>query len=125
MIKPTGACTAGVKVRFTRQRTVGKIARHSGADIAAGATPGRPWHSTLRPMGTEWPFLVANRAPRQILMRAVQRYGSLWPGQKLPVNVVPLAGKSISISAASGHRAKDGDCKWSLIGVRWPGRGEV
>jgi len=49
MIKPTGACTAGVKVRITRQRMVGKIARHSGADTAAGVTPGRPWHSTGRP----------------------------------------------------------------------------
>jgi len=33
-----------VKVRITRQRMVGEIARHSGADIAAGVTPGRPWH---------------------------------------------------------------------------------
>lgn len=49
MIKPTGACTAGVKVRITRQRMVGKIARHSGADTAAGVTPGRPWHSTGLP----------------------------------------------------------------------------
>ena len=44
--QPTGACTAGVKVRITRQRMVGEIARHSGADIAAGVTPGRSWHST-------------------------------------------------------------------------------
>ena len=49
MIKPTGACTAGVKVRITRQRMVGKIARHSGADIAAGVTSGCPWHSTGPP----------------------------------------------------------------------------
>jgi hypothetical protein len=38
-----GACFAGVKVRITRQRMVGRIARHSGADIAAGVTTGRPW----------------------------------------------------------------------------------
>jgi len=37
------ACTAGVKVRITRQRMVGSIARHSDADIAAGVTPGHPW----------------------------------------------------------------------------------
>lgn len=43
-IASTGACFPGVTVRITRQRMVGEIARHSGADIAAGVTPGRPWH---------------------------------------------------------------------------------
>jgi len=71
MIKPTGACTAGVKVRITRQRMVGKIARHSGADIAAEVTPGRPWHSTLRPMGIEWPFLAADGLPGRFSIRAL------------------------------------------------------
>lgn len=39
----TGACTAGVKVRITRQRMVGRIARHSGVDIAAGVTTCPSW----------------------------------------------------------------------------------
>lgn len=66
MIKPTSACIAGVKVRITRQRTVGKIARPSGADIAAGVTPGRPWHFTLRTVGTEWPFRSTDGASATI-----------------------------------------------------------
>ncbi len=39
----TGACKTGVKVRITRQRMVGRIARHSSADIAAGVTTSHPW----------------------------------------------------------------------------------
>ena len=37
--EPTGACTAGVKVRITRQRTAGRFARPGDTDIAAGVTP--------------------------------------------------------------------------------------
>jgi len=37
--EPTGACTAGVKVRITRQRTAGRFARPSDTGIAAGVTP--------------------------------------------------------------------------------------
>lgn len=43
----TGASITGVKVRITRQRTVGRIARHSDTDIAAGVTTGRPWPSVV------------------------------------------------------------------------------
>lgn len=39
----TGASVVGVKVRITRQRMVGRIARHGDTDIAAGVTTGRPW----------------------------------------------------------------------------------
>jgi len=46
-----GCLTEGVKVRITRQRMVGLIARHSGADIAAGVTSGHSWHATPRSMG--------------------------------------------------------------------------
>jgi|GEM_PF-2059444 len=53
-IQPTGACNAGVKVRVARQRKVGRFARHSGADIAAGVTPGHPW----RKHGQSAPTLI-------------------------------------------------------------------
>ena len=46
----TGACKTGVKVRITRQRMVGRIARHSSADIAAGVTTSHLWPFALYPM---------------------------------------------------------------------------
>lgn len=48
----TGACKTGVKVRITRQRMVGRIARHSSADIAAGVTTSHPWPFAPYPMQT-------------------------------------------------------------------------
>jgi hypothetical protein len=53
----TGACKTGVKVRITRQRMVGRIARHSSADIAAGVTTGHPWPFAPYPTQTgQLPF---------------------------------------------------------------------
>jgi len=57
---PTGACKTGVKVRITRQRMVGRIARHSSADIAAGVTTSHLWPFALYPMQTEHLPFAAN-----------------------------------------------------------------
>jgi hypothetical protein len=59
----TGACKTGVKVRITRQRMVGRIARHSSADIAAGVTTGHPWPFAPYPMQTEQLPFAANGRP--------------------------------------------------------------
>lgn len=77
MTKPTGACTAGVKVRITRQRMVGTIARHSGADIAAGVTTGRLWHSTPHAMESSDFFRGGPELSGQALDTCMQRFAAV------------------------------------------------
>lgn len=59
---PTGACNTDVKVRITRQRMVGRIARHSSVDIAAGVTTSHPWPFAPSSMQTgQLPFAANGR----------------------------------------------------------------
>ena len=115
MTKPTGACAAGVKVRITRQRMVGKIARHSGADIAAGVTPGRPWHSTLRP----WNRVTISRCGRELPVRLLVRA----LGYNPPLTCIVCRTFRGRLCPVTGHlivkdeRSFVGHCSHSSIGV--------
>jgi len=76
----TGACKTGVKVRITRQRMVGRIARHSNADIAAGVTPGHPWPFAPDVMQAEQFPLAANgrfRVTARCMVQAIMHSARL------------------------------------------------